>query len=176
VLEPEHYIDAEHLTSAFEDIVLTPAEAMDDHAPRVLPRRSLRNMFEPPEGNFVGVVHDVLLPDPVKLWQILPATYGRCAWVLSVVVKLSSRTREQTTSHPPPNHFSLQIAIKRRADERTRTAYPCSSYEFACARSSLYRCVRFSACLCGFRWIGGVILFRFVDGIMGAWQRYFTHR
>ncbi len=29
-----------------------------------------------------------------------------------------------------------------RADERTRTAYPCSSYEFACARSSLSWCVR----------------------------------
>jgi hypothetical protein len=29
-----------------------------------------------------------------------------------------------------------------RADERTRTAYPCSSYEFAKARSSPYLCVR----------------------------------
>jgi hypothetical protein len=37
VLEPEHYIDAEHLTSAFEDIVLTPVEAMDDHAPESFP-------------------------------------------------------------------------------------------------------------------------------------------
>src|SRR5215203_4322450 len=27
--------------------------------------------------------------------------------------------------------FFLQIARKQRADERTRTAYPCSSYEFA---------------------------------------------
>jgi hypothetical protein len=27
--------------------------------------------------------------------------------------------------------FSLQIVTKYGADERTRTAYPCSSYEFA---------------------------------------------
>jgi hypothetical protein len=32
----------------------------------------------------------------------------------------------------------------------------CSSYEFACVHASLYWCVRFWACLCGFRWIGGV--------------------
>jgi hypothetical protein len=50
-----------------------------------------------------------------------------------------------------PSTFYLQNSTFCRADERTRTAYPCSSYEFACARSSLYWCVRFSACLGGFR-------------------------
>ena len=42
----------------------------------------------------------------------------------------------------------LQLSCKwwknKTADERTRTAYPCSSYEFACVHSSPYWCVRFS--------------------------------
>jgi hypothetical protein len=49
--------------------------------------------------------------------------------------------------------FLLFLQVKKRADERTRTAYPCSSYEFACVGSSPYWCVResslsmrFSAC------------------------------
>src|SRR5215203_5459529 len=36
----------------------------------------------------------------------------------------------------------MNFAGKERADERTRTAYPCSSYEFADLRSSLSLCVR----------------------------------
>src|ERR671914_236418 len=35
--------------------------------------------------------------------------------------------------------------------ERTRTAFPCSSYEFACARSSPFYCVQKLPCLGGFR-------------------------
>jgi hypothetical protein len=38
--------------------------------------------------------------------------------------------------------FLRVLQENQRADERTRTAYPCSSYEFACVRSSPYRCVR----------------------------------
>jgi hypothetical protein len=32
---------------------------------------------------------------------------------------------------PNVSTFSLQNSDKKGADERTRTAYPCSSYEFA---------------------------------------------
>jgi hypothetical protein len=52
----------------------------------------------------------------------------------------------------------LQIATKSRADERTRTAYPCSSYEFACVGSSPYWCVRKLAYLGAFRLSRGVAL------------------
>jgi len=36
----------------------------------------------------------------------------------------------------------LQNAVKKRADERTRTADLISSYEFACVRTSPSWCVR----------------------------------
>ena len=39
-------------------------------------------------------------------------------------------------------YYSELKANSRRADERTRTAYPCSSYEFACVHTSPYWCVR----------------------------------
>ena len=53
-----------------------------------------------------------------------------------------------------PSTFYLQISVLR-ADERTRTA-DLLNYEFACVHASPSWCVRFSACLCGFRMIGGV--------------------
>ena len=64
-------------------------------------------------------------------------------------------SRVSTYVGPPPLAGLAQECCSdlhwfRRADERTRTAYPCSSYEFACAHSSLFYCVRFLAYLCGF--------------------------
>jgi hypothetical protein len=47
-----------------------------------------------------------------------------------------------------------------KADERTRTAYPCSSYEFACVRSSLFYCVR---------------ELRLVRRFSTIWQSHFVH-
>jgi hypothetical protein len=38
--------------------------------------------------------------------------------------------------------FLQILQVKERADERTGTAYPCSSYEFASGRSSLFYGVR----------------------------------
>jgi hypothetical protein len=42
----------------------------------------------------------------------------------------------------PCLEFCAYLSRLGRADERTPTAYPCSSYEFACARSSPSWCVR----------------------------------
>jgi hypothetical protein len=38
--------------------------------------------------------------------------------------------------------WQLGVERPRRAEERTRTAYPCSSYEFACVHASPFWCVR----------------------------------
>src|SRR5688572_18266708 len=56
--------------------------------------------------------------------------------------------------------FYLQNGTFCRADERTRTAYPCSSYEFACVRSSPYWCVR---------------LLRLFRRFSTIWQSHFVH-
>jgi hypothetical protein len=55
---------------------------------------------------------------------------------------LASKGPGECPALPLLQTFYLQIARKQRADERTRTAHPCSSYEFACARSSASLCVR----------------------------------
>ena len=63
--------------------------------------------------------------------------------------------------------FYLQIARKNRADERTRTAFPCSSYEFACVRSSRYWCVRE---LRLFRWFSTIRQSHFVHCVPARLQ------
>ena len=50
-----------------------------------------------------------------------------------------SPTDEPDLSYPKKQAYISGIV---RADERTRTAYPCSSCEFACARPSPSLCVR----------------------------------
>jgi hypothetical protein len=47
-------------------------------------------------------------------------------------------------------------SVQAREPTSKLEALSCSSYEFACVHTSPSQCVRFSACLCGFQWIGGV--------------------
>ena len=57
--------------------------------------------------------------------------------------------------HRSFTHLTGRIP-QRKADERTQTAYPCSSYEFACAYPSPSYCVRKLTFLGRFRLSGGV--------------------
>jgi hypothetical protein len=51
---------------------------------------------------------------------------------ISFTLRLNGMQYSGSDSMPEPwcaCGFSMQISTKQRADERTRTAYPCSSYE-----------------------------------------------
>ena len=55
---------------------------------------------------------------------------------------MASKCPRQSTEGFAHSVYSAYLWEKQRADERTRTAYPCSSYEFACVHTSPYWCVR----------------------------------
>src|SRR5918994_104505 len=82
---------------------------------------------------------------------------------------VSGRNHKETyascVDSPASSTFNASRSVSSRGSaERDKERKPrsglepltCSSYEFACARSSPSYCVRFSACLCEFRWIGGI--------------------
>ncbi len=82
------------------------------------------------------------LPTSRTLRRTLPKRHGESLGPSGLRYGCSKLGRDIYRPLPLPCIFYLQIGTKqsRRAD--LRIANPCSSYEFACARSSPYWCVR----------------------------------
>jgi hypothetical protein len=84
-----------------------------------------------------------ILVNSILPFRRLPEAFSEPGGYLDIGVRLNISRAGGTGASPP--------SLLERADERTRTAYPCSSYEFACAHTSPYWCVRKLPCLSGFR-------------------------